>query len=91
MMRCEPITLRGQKVLLEPLCLAHAPALYEAIREANIQSQRAIERLGAVKEGTMRNNRIMPDGSYRHSVYYSIIENEWQQVKAGLEVKMRRA
>jgi RimJ/RimL family protein N-acetyltransferase len=57
----------------------------------NLQSQRAIERLGAVKEGILRNCKIMPDGSYRHSVYYSIIESEWPQVKAGLEAKMRRA
>jgi RimJ/RimL family protein N-acetyltransferase len=54
----------------------------------NLQSQRAIERLGAVKEGTLRNHMILPDGYYRHSVYYSIIESEWPTVKAGLEEKM---
>jgi hypothetical protein len=42
-----------------------------------------------VKEGTLRNHIIMPDGSYRHSVYYSIIEGEWPLVKAGLEEKMQ--
>lgn len=198
MMRIEPITLTGQKVRLEPLALEHAPALYEALKEApnlwqyiyvqqprsleqmeqwvaqalqdqaqgtslpftsidlasgrivgstrylrievqhrgveigwswltpsaqrtginteskylllchafehlgairvqlnthhlNVQSQQAIERLGAVKEGILRNNRIMPDGSYRHSVYYSIIENEWSNAKARLEARMSRA
>jgi len=55
----------------------------------NFKSQHAIERLGAVKEGTLRNHMIMHDGSYRHSVYYSIIESEWPAVKAGLEAKMR--
>jgi RimJ/RimL family protein N-acetyltransferase len=197
MMRIEPITLTGQKVRLEPLSLEHAPALYEAIKEApnlwqyiyfqqprsleqmeqwvtqalleqtqgtslpfairdlaserivgstrylrievqhrgleigwtwlapsaqrtginteckylllrhafeqlgairvqlnthylNIQSQQAIERLGAVKEGVLRNNRIMPDGSYRHSVYYSVIEHEWPKTKAGIEAKMHQ-
>jgi RimJ/RimL family protein N-acetyltransferase len=54
----------------------------------NFKSQSAIERLGAVKEGTLRNHVIMPDGSYRHSVYYSILDNEWPTVKAGLEAKM---
>jgi RimJ/RimL family protein N-acetyltransferase len=79
------------------LLLSHAFEQLSAIRVQlkthylNFQSQRAIERLGAVKEGTLRNLRIMPDGSYRHSVYYSIIESEWQQVKAGLEATMRRA
>lgn len=56
----------------------------------NVRSQRAIERLGAVKEGTLRNHMIMPDGSYRHSVYYSVIEDEWPGVKARLEMKMGR-
>jgi N-acetyltransferase len=79
------------------LLLSHAFEQQGVIRvqfkthHLNLQSQRAIERLGAVKEGILRNCKIMPDGSYRHSVYYSIIESEWQQVKAGLEAKMRRA
>lgn len=78
------------------LLLSHAFEDIGAIRvqlkthHLNLQSQRAIERLGAVKEGILRNHMIMLDGSYRHSVYYSIIENEWPQVKAGLEAKMRR-
>jgi len=56
----------------------------------NIKSQQAIERLGAVKEGVLRNHMIMPDGSYRHSVFYSIIESEWPQVKEALEARMQR-
>jgi RimJ/RimL family protein N-acetyltransferase len=79
------------------LLLRHAFEQLGAIRVQlnthylNRQSQQAIERLGAVKEGVLRNHRIMPDGSYRHSVYYSVIENEWPKVKAELEVKMNRA
>ncbi|MDE3231631.1 MAG: GNAT family N-acetyltransferase [Chloroflexota bacterium] len=57
----------------------------------NVRSQRAIERLGAVREGTLRNHMIMPDGSYRHSVYYSIIADEWTAVKARLEGLMARS
>ncbi len=55
----------------------------------NEPSQRAIERIGAVREGVLRNHMIMPDGHFRHSVYYSIIDSEWPQVKAGLEQIMR--
>ncbi|HEY3993517.1 MAG TPA: GNAT family protein, partial [Ktedonobacteraceae bacterium] len=78
------------------LLLSHAFEELGAIRiqlkthHLNLKSQRAIERLGASKEGVLRNHMIMPDGSYRHSVYYSIIASEWPQVKAGLEAKMRR-
>lgn len=77
------------------LLLRHAFETLGAIRvqlkthHLNIKSQRAIERLGAVKEGVLRNHIIMPDGSYRHSVFYSIIDSEWPQVKANLEAKMQ--
>jgi RimJ/RimL family protein N-acetyltransferase len=56
----------------------------------NIRSQKAIERIGAVKEGIFRNHKILPDGTIRHSVFYSIIESEWPAVKGLLEQKMSR-
>lgn len=59
-------------------------------RTLNRKSQQAIERLGAVKEGVLRNHFILPDGSYGHRIYYSIIECEWPSVKAKLETLMHR-
>jgi RimJ/RimL family protein N-acetyltransferase len=56
----------------------------------NERSQRAIERLGAVREGVFRNHMVLPDGTIRHSVYYSIIDSEWPGVKANLEEKLAR-
>src|SRR5512140_1545294 len=50
----------------------------------NVRSQRAIERLGAVREGMLRNHLILPDGHVRHSIYYSILDTEWPAVKARL-------
>jgi RimJ/RimL family protein N-acetyltransferase len=50
----------------------------------NARSQRAIERLGAVREGVLRHHRIMPDGYLRDSVYYSILTEEWPAVRARL-------
>lgn len=52
--------------------------------ERNVRSQKAIERLGAVKEGTLRNHRILRDGFYRNTVYYSILDTEWADVKRKL-------
>ncbi len=78
------------------LLLCHAFEAMGTIRvqlrthHLNINSQRAIERLGAVREGVLRNHFIMPDGSYRYSVYYSIIQSEWPSVKARLEKMMQR-
>ena len=56
----------------------------------NEQSRNALQRIGAHEEGTFRNHMIMPDGRYRHSVYYSIIGSEWPEVKLHLERKMQR-
>jgi RimJ/RimL family protein N-acetyltransferase len=54
----------------------------------NERSQKAIERIGAVKEGILRNHMILPDGHYRHSVFYSILDTEWSKVKKRLEEMM---
>jgi RimJ/RimL family protein N-acetyltransferase len=54
----------------------------------NHRSQNALKRLGAVEEGTFRNHMINPDGVLRHSVYFSIIKDEWPAVKARLEGHM---
>lgn len=54
----------------------------------NEKSRRALSRIGAQEEGTFRNHMILPSGRIRHSVYYSIIDSEWPEVKAGLERKL---
>jgi RimJ/RimL family protein N-acetyltransferase len=54
----------------------------------NERSRKAILRLGAKEEGTLRNHMIVAHGRYRHSVYFSITEGEWPTVKVGLEEKL---
>jgi len=54
----------------------------------NERSQHAIEKLGAVKEGVLRKHMILPDGTVRDSVIYSIIDLEWPVVKARLEKRL---
>jgi RimJ/RimL family protein N-acetyltransferase len=54
----------------------------------NLQSQAAMRKLGAQYEGTFRNHYIMPDGSLRHSVWFSITREDWPEVKAGLEERL---
>jgi RimJ/RimL family protein N-acetyltransferase len=77
------------------LLLAHAFEVWRCIRvqlktdARNQRSQRAIERIGALREGVLRNHLILPDGTVRHSVYYSILDSEWPLVKIGLEQKLR--
>lgn len=57
----------------------------------NERSQKAILRLGAVAEGVIRNERIMPDGRKRTSVRFSIIDDEWPAVRTRLEARLQRA
>jgi RimJ/RimL family protein N-acetyltransferase len=76
------------------LLLRHAFEVWHAIRVAlktdirNVHSQAAIKKLGATYEGTLRNQRIRPDGSFRDTVLYSIIDEEWPNVKDGLERRL---
>jgi N-acetyltransferase len=54
----------------------------------NLRSQRAIERLGAKREGVLRNHRVMPDGSIRHSHVYSVTDAEWPAVRDTLRARL---
>ena len=51
----------------------------------NVRSQKAIERIGAKREGILRNHMILPSGQFRDSVFYSILDSEWPEVKKRLE------
>ena len=53
--------------------------------ERNVQSRRAIERLGAAFEGVRRADMPGQDGSVRNSAYYSILRAEWANVRKRLE------
>ncbi|MES1243287.1 MAG: GNAT family protein [Acidobacteriota bacterium] len=54
----------------------------------NLQSQRAIEKLGAVREGVLRRYQIRSNGVIRDTVVYSILAEEWPEVRARLEARV---
>lgn len=79
------------------LLLTHA---FEALRcqvvglrtdNFNFASQRAIEALGAKRDGVIRHHRRRRDGSVRDSVMYSILVHEWPDVKRHLELRLARS
>src|SRR5262249_28365642 len=80
-----------QRSLVNPECkymlFRHAFEEQQALRVQlktdlrNVQSQRAIEKLGAVREGVLRTHMIRPDGYVRDTVMYSVIAEEWPQVR----------
>ncbi|GAB3370409.1 GNAT family N-acetyltransferase [Amycolatopsis echigonensis] len=54
----------------------------------NLRSQRAIERLGALREGVLRAHRIRPDGTTRDTVLYSMTDAEWPGARARLLARL---
>jgi len=56
----------------------------------NFRSQRAIEGLGAKKDGVIRHHAARRDGTVRDSVMYSIVLAEWRDVKRHLELRLER-
>jgi RimJ/RimL family protein N-acetyltransferase len=56
----------------------------------NFRSQRAIEALGAKKDGVLRHHAMRRDGSVRDSVMYSILASEWPDVRRHLELRLAR-
>jgi RimJ/RimL family protein N-acetyltransferase len=87
--------------------VAHTEAKYLMLRHAfdtlgcirvefktdslNECSRRALLRIGAKEEGTLRNHIIVQDGRYRHSIYFSVIDSEWPKVKSNLEAMLIQA
>lgn len=76
------------------LLLRHAFDVLGAVRvqlktdARNVQSQRAIEKLGAVREGVLRRHMVLRDGTLRDTVVYSIIDAEWPRVREALEGRL---
>lgn len=89
-------SVQGTGVNLESkyLMLRHAFETLDFLRvyfytdARNIRSERAIRKLGAVYEGTLRAERIMKDGHIRDTLLFSIIYTEWPEVKRGLEAQL---
>jgi RimJ/RimL family protein N-acetyltransferase len=77
------------------LMLTHAFEIWRCVRvelktdALNEKSRNAILRLGAKEEGILRRQQITDAGRFRDTVYFSIIDSEWQTVKANLTDKLR--
>src|SRR4029077_3442735 len=75
------------------LLLRHAFEVLKCMRvelktdSLNDRSRAAILRIGAREEGTFRNHMITASGRIRHTVYFSIVDSEWPEVKARLEAR----
>lgn len=90
-----PYRRTGHNTESKLLLMTHA---FETLRVRRVQlvtdarnerSQRAIERLGAVREGLLRSHRRNLEGGLRDSVYFSVIDREWPAVQARLRSLLR--
>ena len=78
------------------LMLQHAFEVWKCLRvelktdAMNQRSRNAILRLGAKEEGTLRKHLVTWNGRQRDSVYFSILDTEWPEVKASLQAKLRQ-
>ncbi|MBB1519216.1 GNAT family N-acetyltransferase [Aquipseudomonas guryensis] len=83
----------GLNSMIKYLMLRHAFEDWGLVRvqlktaASNLRSQRAIEKLGAVREGLLRNHRRLADGRLDDTVMFSITDSEWPQVKQQLEAR----
>lgn len=58
---------------------------------ANTRSFRAVQRLGARHDGTLRHHRLRADGTVRDSAYFSVLRDEWPVVRTGLDTRLAQA
>lgn len=79
------------KLLLLDLAFSHGFGRVKIQADAvNARSRAAIEKLGARLDGVMRRDKRRADGSWRDSAVYSVIVDEWPEVRAGLEARLSR-
>lgn len=77
------------------LMMMHAFETWNCIRvqfktdSRNTRSQRALKRIGAKYEGILRKHLITPSGYIRDSIYYSVTNSEWPEIKTNLELLLR--
>ena len=75
------------KLLLLQFCFEtlQANRVQLKTRQSNERSMKAIEKIGGIYEGLLRSDRVMPDGSVKDTVVFSIIRSEWPELKERLE------
>jgi RimJ/RimL family protein N-acetyltransferase len=84
-----PVNTESKYLLLQHAFEAMACVRVEFKTNAlNVRSREALRRIGAVEEGTMRRHMITASGGVRDTVYYSILDAEWPEVKRRLESRL---
>jgi RimJ/RimL family protein N-acetyltransferase len=64
----------------------HANRVQLKTQHNNVRSRKAIEKIGGVYEGTLRQHMLKDDGTFRSSAYFSILQEEWETLKPRLQL-----
>ncbi|MFJ6025520.1 GNAT family N-acetyltransferase [Brevundimonas sp. NPDC092305] len=78
----------AKRLLLQHAFDAGAARVAFQVDAANARSQAAMSKLGAVREGVLRNDKITWTGRTRSSVYFSILAEEWPDIRARLDERL---
>ena len=86
--RGEVVNPATKWLLLDHAFACGAARVAFQVDQVNLRSQAAMSKLGAVREGVMRNDKITWTGRVRSSVIFSILADEWLQVRGGLDTRL---
>lgn len=86
--RSGPANPEAKLLMLKAAFGAGAVRVQFRVDTRNRRSQAAVTKLGAVREGVLRSDRITWTGHIRDTVYFSILDREWPEVKARLEQRL---
>ncbi|WP_396594785.1 GNAT family N-acetyltransferase [Brevundimonas sp. R86498] len=78
----------AKRLMLEHAFAAGANRVAFQVDQLNLRSQAAVTKLGGVREGVMRNDKITWTGRIRSSVIFSILAGEWPAVRTGLDARL---
>jgi RimJ/RimL family protein N-acetyltransferase len=83
-----PVNPECKYLLLQNAFAAHYNRVEFKTDAKNAHSRAALTKLGAKEEGALRGHMWMPQGYFRDSVYFSVLADEWPDVKARLEARL---
>ncbi|SPE17462.1 Acetyltransferase, ribosomal protein N-acetylase [Candidatus Sulfotelmatomonas gaucii] len=83
-----PVNPEAKLLMLGHAFAAGAARVQFRVDTRNLRSQAAVARLGAVREGILRRDRITWNGFIRDTVFFSILDSEWPAVKLRLEERL---
>ena len=86
-----PVNPACKRLLLGHAFTSGALRVQFQIDERNQRSQAAVLKLGASREGTLRQHKVLPGGFVRNTCFFSILKDEWPRVKAGLDARLGSA